>query len=216
MLYHFCDYRFVYCSPFIGKGAKEATAPGMARHRRRNKEGDKKEIIIGQAVSLSGPQAEGVALSSAPVYKMWIEDVNAQGGIYVREYGERLPLKYISYDDGSDIEQMKKLIKKLILEDEVDFLLPPWGTAFLYEAATIANKYSYILIGGAGGAIELKEAISNLPYFFSTLNHAETQVPVLTDILVDLGVNSVAAVFVRDLHGIEYMGELPYPPGLGA
>lgn len=112
------------------------TAAGCSRQERVGAlEANKDKIVIGQAVSLTGLQAEGVAVSSAPVYEMWVEDVNAQGGIYVKDYGKSLPLEYIKYDDGSDIEQMERLLKKLIFEDKVDFLLPPWGTAFLCEAA---------------------------------------------------------------------------------
>lgn len=110
----------------------------------------KDKIVIGQATSLSGPLASGVAVSSGPVYEMWVEEVNAQGGIYVEEYGKKLPIEYIKYDDKSDMGTMTRLLEKLMIEDKVDFVLPPWGTAFLYAAAPIANKHGYILIGGPG------------------------------------------------------------------
>ena len=166
----------------------------------------KDKIVFGQAVSLSGPLASGVAVSSGPVYEMWVEEVNAQGGIYVEEYGKKLPIEYIKYDDKSDMGTMTRLLEKLMIEDKVDFVLPPWGTAFLYAAAPIANKHGYILIGGPGGAAKLKEVIASLPYFFSVYNFAETQIPVLADVLEELGVKSVAVIFVADLHGVEYSG----------
>jgi len=166
----------------------------------------KDKIRIGQAISLSGPMASGVASTSGPVYDMWVKEVNAAGGIYVKEYDKKLPIEYIKYDDKSDLGTMTKLLEKLMLEDKVDFILPPWSTAFLYAAAPIANKYQYILIGGAGGAAKLKEIINGLPYFFSVLNFADTQVPVLADILNELGIKRVAIIFLGDLHGVEYSG----------
>jgi branched-chain amino acid transport system substrate-binding protein len=162
----------------------------------------KEKIIIGQAVSLSGPLAMSNAVVSSPYYDLWVKDVNAGGGIYVKEYGKKLPVELLIYDDKSDIGTMTRLLEKLILEDKVDFILPPWGTANLFAAAPIANKYSYILIGGAGGAEKLKDL--RLPYFFQSLNFSEAQVPVLADILVELGVKRAAVISHEDLHGVEY------------
>jgi branched-chain amino acid transport system substrate-binding protein len=163
----------------------------------------KDKIVIGQAVSLSGALASGNNAASSPYYDLWVKDVNAKGGIYVKEYGKRLPVELKIYDDKSDVATMTKLLEKLITEEKVDFILPPWSTAMLFAAASIAEKHHYILIGGAGGATSLKDL--DLPYFFQTLNFAETQVPALADILAELGVKKVAIVYIEDLHGTEYM-----------
>jgi branched-chain amino acid transport system substrate-binding protein len=168
----------------------------------------KDKIRIGQAISLSGPQAIGVSIAGGRIYVMWVEEVNKNGGIYVKEYGKKLPVELIRYDDRTDIGTMTKLLEKLILEDKVDFVFPPWGTAWLFAAAPIANKYKYILIGGPGGALKLKEL--NLPYFFQVLNFSETQAPALTDIFKEVGVKSAAVIYRGDLHGVEY-GEAMVP-----
>jgi branched-chain amino acid transport system substrate-binding protein len=162
----------------------------------------KDKIVIGQAIALSGPLAGGVAIAGGPIYELWVEEVNKKGGIYVKEYGKKLPVELKRYDDKSDIGTMTNLLEKLILEDKVDFVFPPWGTAWLFAAAPIANKYGYILIGGPGGALKLKEL--NLPYFFQVLNFSETQAPALAAIFKEVGVKSVAVAYRGDLHGIEY------------
>ena len=163
----------------------------------------KDKIIIGQAASLSGPLAPSHGFVSAPYYDFWVKVVNASGGIYVKEYGKKLPVELLIYDDKSDIGTMTRLLDKLILVDKVDFILPPWGTAMHFAAAPVANKHGYILIGGAAGAMKLKDFGANLPYYFQSLNFAETQVPVLVDILEELGVKKVAAISHDDLHGAE-------------
>jgi branched-chain amino acid transport system substrate-binding protein len=168
----------------------------------------KDKIRIGQAISLSGPNAIGVSISGGRIYVMWVEEVNKNGGIYVKEYGKKLPVELIRYDDKTDIGTMTKLLEKLILEDKVDFVFPPWATAWLYAAAPIANKYKYILIGGPGGALKLKEL--SLPYFFQVLNFSETQAPALTGIFKEVGVKSAAVIYRGDLHGVEY-GEAMVP-----
>jgi branched-chain amino acid transport system substrate-binding protein len=162
----------------------------------------KDKIVIGQAISLSGPLSAGVSIAGGRVYTMWVEEVNKNGGIYVKEYGKKLPVELKRYDDKSDIGTMTNLLEKLILEDKVDFVFPPWGTAWLFAAAPIANKYGYILIGGPGGALKLKEL--NLPYFFQVLNFSDTQAPALANIFKEVGVKSVGMIYRGDLHGIEY------------
>jgi branched-chain amino acid transport system substrate-binding protein len=162
----------------------------------------KDKIVIGQAISLSGPLAGGVAISGGKIYELWVDEVNKQGGIYVKEYGKKLPVELKRYDDKSDIGTMRNLLEKLIVEDKVDFVFPPWGTAWLFAAAPIANKYEYILIGGPGGALKLKEL--SLPYFFQVLNFSDTQAPALAEIFKEIGVKSVAVIYRGDLHGIEY------------
>jgi len=166
------------------------------------------KIVFGQAISLSGPLAESVRVTTDPIYKMWIEEVNDDGGLYIGTYDKKIPIELKQYDDKSNIETMKKNLEQLILEDKVDFLFPPFGTEFLHEAALISNKYKYILMGGAGGAIKLKEIISGLPYFFNVLNFADTQMPVLADIMEEVGVERVAILMRNDLHGVEYTATL--------
>jgi branched-chain amino acid transport system substrate-binding protein len=166
----------------------------------------KDKIVIGQSVSLTGPLASGNAVASTPYYDLWVHDVNADGGIYVEEYGKKLPVELLIYDDKSDVGTMTKQLEQLITEEKVDFILPPWGTAMLFAAAPIADKHNYILIGGAGGSAALKEVIAGLPYFFSVLNFSDTMIPMLADILLEMNVKTVAMVFLEDLHGIEFSG----------
>jgi branched-chain amino acid transport system substrate-binding protein len=161
----------------------------------------KDKIIIGQAVSLTGSLAMQNAVISAPYYELWRRDVNSKGGIFVKEYNKKLPVEFLIYDDKSDIGEMARLLEKLILEEKVDFLLPPVSTDMLFTAAAIANKHQYIMISGAGGAMKLKDV--GLPYFFQSLNFAETQVPALAEIIKELGVKKVAIVYAENLHGIE-------------
>ncbi len=163
----------------------------------------KDKIRIGWVTSLSGPYASGVPGTYGMVYDLWIEEINAKGGIFVKEYGKRLPLEVIKYDDKSDVGTMTKLLEKTILEDKVDLIFAPWGTAMLYAAAPIATKHKYILLGGPGSALKLKEIIDKVPYFFSVLNMADTQMASLAGILAEVKVKKAAIIYIQDLHGIE-------------
>ncbi len=167
----------------------------------------KDKIRVGWVTSLSGVNASGVMVTSGNVYKMWVDEVNAKGGLYIKEYGKRLPLDVVMYDDKSDIGTMTKLLEKTIMEDKVDLIFSPWDTAFIFAAAPIANKHKMVLLGGSGGALKLKEIASKLPYFFAVLNFADTQMPALADVFKEVGVKSAYIAYIQDLHGIEYNEE---------
>jgi branched-chain amino acid transport system substrate-binding protein len=165
----------------------------------------KDSIRIGAARPLSGPLAFYEANAFGPLYKMWAKEVNAKGGIYVKEYGKRLPVEMIVYDDKSDMGTMTRLLEKLIVQDKVDFILPPASTAFLFAAAAVTNKHKYVLIGAEGGATSMEELMPNMPYFFGVLNFSDwNQMPVLAEIFQEKGVKTVAMMYIDDLHGLEY------------
>jgi branched-chain amino acid transport system substrate-binding protein len=168
----------------------------------------KDKIVIGGARPLSGANAVYEQTAFGPIYKMWIEDVNARGGLYIKEYDKKLPIADpIIYDDTSDLGTMVRLVEKLMVEDKVDFVLPPASTAFLFAAAPVFNKYEYILLGAEGGATTIRPLLPSLPYFFGVLNFSDhNQMPVMADIFKEVGVKNVAIMFLNDLHGIEYSG----------
>ncbi|MBW2066259.1 MAG: amino acid ABC transporter substrate-binding protein [Deltaproteobacteria bacterium] len=167
----------------------------------------KDKIIIGAARPLSGPLSFFEANAFGPIYKMWVDEVNAKGGIYVKEYGKRLPVEMLVYDDKSDMGTMTRLLDKLILKDKVDFVFPPASTAFLFAAGAIANRHGYILMGAEGGATSITQMLPGMPYFFGVLNFSDrNQMPVLAEIFEEVGVKTAAIMFIEDLHGIEYSG----------
>jgi len=174
----------------------------------------KDKIVVGMSRPLSGPMAQIGDSAFRPVYETWVPEVNAQGGIFVKEYNKKLPIELKVYDDKSDPGTMTRLTEKLILEDKVDFLWPACGTAFLFAQAPIANKYNYILLTAEGGATTIRDMLPSLPYLFISLSFSDWyQIPVLADLLAEKGAKSVYIISMADLFGIEYAGvssiELP-------
>ncbi len=167
---------------------------------------NKTEIVIGAVRSQTGVYALFDQTAFGPCYRMWVDEINKAGGIMVKEYGKQMKIKLIVYDDTSDMGTMTQLYQKLILEDKVDFLLPPVSTAFLNAAVPIAAQYGYVMIGAEGGSATLKASIAKYPNFFSVLNYSETQIPAQVEIFKENNVKSVYIVFVQDTHGIEYSG----------
>ncbi|MFH1122846.1 MAG: ABC transporter substrate-binding protein, partial [Pseudomonadota bacterium] len=57
-------------------------------------------IKISAVLSLTGPMADqGVQLKQA--YEILVEKINAAGGVYVKEYGKKLPIELRILDDES-------------------------------------------------------------------------------------------------------------------
>ena len=163
-------------------------------------------IVIGASRPLTGPLSIFEQTAFGPIYKLWVKEVNDAGGIYVKEYDKKLPIKLLVYDDESDVTKMTKNLEKLIVEDKVDLLLPSAGTDMLFAAAPIANDLGYVLMGAEGGSSKLESLVAGLPYVYSVLGYStHNQVPAFADMLVDLGVKNVAVVALSDLHGVEYL-----------
>jgi branched-chain amino acid transport system substrate-binding protein len=164
---------------------------------------EKDKIVFGGARPISGALKDFEDYAFGPIYKMWVDDVNAAGGINVG--GKKLPIELNIIDDTSDLGTSTRLIEKLILEDKVDFLLPNCSTAFLYASAPLANKYGYVYLGAEGGCTTLTDMLPDLPYVFGVLNYSDyNQIPVLADILAAKDVKTAAIIYVNDLHGVEY------------
>lgn len=166
----------------------------------------KDKIRIGTAIGLSGWYAPGAKMTQTTNYDLWVEDVNAKGGIYLKSLNKRLPVELITYDDKSDIGTTVKLVEKLILEDKVDMLLAPWGTAANIAVAPIANKYEYPFILISCSSEKLREVIHTLPNCFVILNQPRDQGHDLVELLKEFGIKKVAMIYVADLHGIEFAG----------
>lgn len=160
-------------------------------------------IRIGNPIALTGPNSAGAGLSQIPSYDLWVEDVNADGGIYVAEYDTKIPVEIVRYDDTSDIGTSVQLMEQLILEDEVDFIFPPWGTAANFAIAPIATQYEMPVMGCTMSSLDLSAQADEFPYFFAILNQPDTQGVGIVEVLQEVGAETVAIVRHDDLHGIE-------------
>jgi branched-chain amino acid transport system substrate-binding protein len=161
------------------------------------------KIVIGAARPVTGALKDIGDYAFGPIMQMWADDINARGGLDVG--GKLLPIELKIYDDTSDLGTSTRLIEKLILEDHVDFLFPNCSTAFLYASAPLANKYGYVYLGAEGGCTTLTDMLPDLPYVFGVLNYSDYyQIPVLADIFAEQGVETVAIIYINDLHGVEY------------
>ncbi len=114
----------------------------------------KDAIIIGFTMSQTG-KYNSESKEQYQGLKLWADDVNAQGGIYVKSLGKKLPVKLVFYDDESSKDRVQQLYAKLITEDKADFLISPYSSGLTASAAIIAEQYGKIMIatGAASDSI---------------------------------------------------------------
>ena len=107
------------------------------------------EIKLGTLYASSGRYAS----ISMPVHyglKLWIDQKNAEGGLYVKAFDKKIPLKLIAYDDQSSTATAATLYNQLITQDKVDILIADSGSVLTSVAVPIARDHKMLLIDQTG------------------------------------------------------------------
>ncbi|KPK23838.1 MAG: hypothetical protein AMK69_17330, partial [Nitrospira bacterium SG8_3] len=106
-----------------------------------------KEIKIGASLAITGRFSVEWGPPALRYMQAMESIINERGGIYVKGYNARLPIKLIIYDDGSSPDRSVELYEKLATVDKVDFFLGPASSPILIKASTVAEKYGIPMIG---------------------------------------------------------------------
>ena len=107
-----------------------------------------KSIVIGASVSLSGTYA-GSGKYSIEGTQLWVEDVNARGGLLGR------PVRLIYYDDKSDPNTGVQLYEKLITSDKVDLIVGPYSSGVTSAVSTVAEKHRMVMLGPEAADVKI-------------------------------------------------------------
>ena len=128
-----------------------------------------KPMVIGASVSLTGDfSADGQAFQRG--YNLWASDVNKAGGLMGRQ------VKMIYLDDKSDPTQGSTNVQQLINTNHVDMLFGPFSSLITGPTATVAARYGYAMIEGAGGA----PAVFNTPSNQAKHNVFDVSYPIVS------------------------------------
>lgn len=101
----------------------------------------KEEILIGSNLPLSGILA-GAGIEQRWAYQTAVDDINKAGGIFVKEYGKKLPVRLIVADDESDPGKAASAVERLIKQKKVDLLLGGFAAPFgVIPGCITAEKY---------------------------------------------------------------------------
>jgi branched-chain amino acid transport system substrate-binding protein len=112
---------------------------------------------VGASIPLTG-KFGSLGQQVKPGYQYAVNDINATGGIYVKEYDKKIPLRLTVYDDASDPTQAVSKMETLFADQKVVAYLG--GASSDMHVATIPiaekNKVPYLGVSFALNAIHQK------------------------------------------------------------
>ena len=118
--------------------ACSSSASGGTSHK-------KNPILIGASLALTGQfSADGQAFEKG--YELWAHDQNAAGGLL----GHKIELKFLN--DNSSPTTATSNYQTLINVDHVALTIGPFSSLLTAPSASVAHRYGYALVEGAGGA----------------------------------------------------------------
>lgn len=156
------------------------------------------EIRIGATLALSGRFTPMVGTFDRLCYS-WAKLVNASGGIYVKAYEKKLPVKFIIYDDKSEPAESAKFYERLVTVDKVHMLLGPFSSHITKAAVTVADKYKIPMVMAEANDAKIFE--ERYKYSVNQIDLADTESYSYLDLLKDEGqVKTIAFVAEDTLH----------------
>ncbi|HUY60908.1 MAG TPA: ABC transporter substrate-binding protein [Candidatus Dormibacteraeota bacterium] len=116
-----------------GAGASTGNASSAPKH-----------IVIGTVYAGSGPFAD----SSLPEYQglqFWIRHENATGGVYVKAFAKKIPIKLVALNDQSSTTTATTQYEQLVTQDNINIFVPDFGSVLTLPAVTIAAEHHMLL-----------------------------------------------------------------------
>ena len=165
-----------------------------------------KTVKIGASAPKTGPLAVGASITHWPNVKLWVETVNARGGLKLRD-GQR-KIELIEYDDRTTPGEAIKNVTRLATQDKADFILAPYGTGFNLATAAIFAKFGYPMVTSTSITDKQEELVKRYPGIFFTLGSTSAFSEGVADVLKKMRGEGkigkrVAMVNVADAFGIE-------------
>jgi len=128
---------FVFLALALTSGLVFTPAPSSAA--------GKSEILIGAINSMTGGEAM-VGNEHRWAYEQAVKDINAKGGIFVKDLNKKLKVKLIVVDDQSSAAGASAAAEKLVKLEKVDFFLGSVDTPFNINASSVAEKYKKLFV----------------------------------------------------------------------
>jgi len=150
-------------------------------------------IKIGGPTPLTGGYAAG-GNELRFGYEQAVRDINARGGVYVAEYGAKLPMQVKIYDDESDPTKTVSRMEALASQDKVCCYVGTYSSELNAPAAGIAEKNKIPIV--AGSFSNLSPHLQGYQYLFSPFVKTDKGVEQLFELLDTLGANKPSKIAV--------------------
>lgn len=161
-------------------------------------------LKIGAPLPLTGPLSpEGTKLRQG--YDLWLEQVNAAGGVNVG--GKKQKVELVFYDYQSNTPRAVQVADKLITDDKVDFLFSPFGSGATKAASAVAEKNGVPMLASTASSAEVfDQGYKNL---FGLYTDNSTLTEPLADLITkkQSGIKRVAILSRNDLYPLSLANE---------
>ncbi|BHH86171.1 amino acid ABC transporter substrate-binding protein [Desulforhopalus sp. 52FAK] len=150
-------------------------------------------FLIGATVSLEGKYVETSRMIRKS-YELWESQINEKGGLLGRK------VKLLLYDDKSNPDLAKKLYEKLIVDDEVELILSPYGTPLTLAASEVTEKHGKVMIACASAAMKPWER--GYRHLFGIYALADRYFISFHDVIARKGYKTVAIIYEDSVFNI--------------
>jgi len=141
-------------------------------------------LRIGATMSLTGAQYSVQGRYGREGYLLCEKHVNAEAGVLGR------PIQLVIYDDESDGKTAARLYEKLIVEDKVDAVLGPYGTAITEAVADVPEKHRKVMVAANAATSSIWE--KGRRYLFMVLAPIDSAAAGVVDLAARNGLRTVA------------------------
>jgi branched-chain amino acid transport system substrate-binding protein len=126
--------------------------------------------------------------------KYWASAVNKAGGVFVKAFNKKIPVKIVAYDDQSSPSTATTLYNQLITQDKVNLLVADFGSVLTSVAIPLAAEHHLLLIDPTGSGANFFE--KKTPYLADVSIPSSTVWPVpLGRYLLQQKIKRVAVVY---------------------
>lgn len=126
--------------------AAVANAPATAQAQKCD------DIVIGAAVSATGIYAAN-GRNTKNGYEFAVKKINDAGGVKIGDKCYHIAIKY--YDDESTPARAAQLVERLIDQDNVKFMLGPYGSPLTKAILPVTEKYKTPVVQGEAASRSL-------------------------------------------------------------
>ena len=143
-------------------------------------------IRVGATMSITGNAYSVQGGYGREGYLLCQKHVNAQGGVLGR------PIELVILDDQSDEKTAARLYEKLIVEDKVDAILGPYGSAITEAVADVPERYQKLMIAANAATTSIWE--KGRRYLIMVLAPVDSTVVGVLDVATRSGLKRVAII----------------------
>jgi branched-chain amino acid transport system substrate-binding protein len=146
-------------------------------------------ITLGVSSSLTGKYAE-MGEMQKKAYLLWEERANHNGGLLNKK------IKMIIENDGSDKDTARKIYKRFIEKDRLDFVIGPYSSGLTDAIMPIAEKNGYPVIAAGAGSDTLWH--KGYRYIFGIFIPASRYAVGFLEMIAMKGLHDIAVVYAND------------------